>query len=102
MTLASSPLLSFEAFLTRYRNNPRYELADGELVDLEPTGPHVRAAAPLELMVAGKIASKLSVEIERQEHPWFIPRTCLLQPFTDVITARRPDVVVLDELCFGK
>ena len=26
MTLASSPLLSFEEFLTRYRDNPRYEL----------------------------------------------------------------------------
>ena len=55
MTLASSPLLSFEEFLTRYQNNPRYELADGELVDLEPTGPHET--------VAGKIASKLSIEI---------------------------------------
>ena len=48
--------------------------------------------------VAGKMASKLSIEIERQEYPWFIPRTCLLHPFAEVITARRPDVVVLDEL----
>lgn len=93
MTLASSPLLSIEEFLTRYRDNPRYELADGELVDLEPTGLHET--------VAGKIASKLSVEIERQEYPWFIPRTCLLQPFAEVITARRPDVVVLDEPALG-
>ncbi|MEM9220268.1 MAG: Uma2 family endonuclease [Cyanobacteria bacterium P01_F01_bin.150] len=90
MTLASSPLLNVEEFLTRYRDNPRYELADGELVDLEPTGPHE--------MFAGKIASRLSIEIDRQQHPWFIPRTCLLQPFADVITARRPDVVILDEL----
>jgi Uma2 family endonuclease len=29
--------------------------------------------------------------------PWFIPRTCLIRPFTDAATARRPDVVVLDE-----
>ena len=97
MTLAFSPLLSFEEFLTTYQDNPRYELADGELVDLEPTGPHVREAASLKLTVAGKIASKLSIEIERQAKPWFIPRTCLIRPFADVITARRPDVVVLDE-----
>jgi len=27
----------------------------------------------------------------------FIPRTCIVSPFTDAATARRPDVVVLDE-----
>ncbi len=26
-----------------------------------------------------------------------IPRTCLIRPFTDAATARRPDIVVLDE-----
>jgi len=30
----------FEEFLTQYGDNPRYELADGELIDMEPTGPH--------------------------------------------------------------
>lgn len=29
--------------------------------------------------------------------PWFIPRTCLIRPFTDAATNRRPDIVVLDE-----
>jgi Uma2 family endonuclease len=82
-------LLSFEEFLAQYGNNPRYELADGELIDMEPTGPHET--------VAGKVASKLNIELERQRHPWFIPRTCIVRPFADVATARRPDVVVLDE-----
>jgi Uma2 family endonuclease len=90
MTQTSSSLvLSFEEFLARYKDNPRYELADGELTDLEPTGSHAN--------VAGKVASKLSIEIDRQGHPWVIPRTCLIRPFADVATARRPDVVVLDE-----
>lgn len=89
MAYTSSQLLSFEEFLAQYGNNPRYELADGELIDMEPTGPHET--------VAGKLASKLSIELERQSYPWFIPRTCIVRPFTDAGTARRPDVVVLDE-----
>ncbi|MGB3202173.1 MAG: Uma2 family endonuclease [Nodosilinea sp.] len=90
MTQTSSALvLGVDEFLTRYGDNPRYELADGELIDMEPTGLHEATA--------GKIASQLSVEIDRQGHPWIIPRTCLLRPFADIATARRPDVVVLDE-----
>lgn len=64
MVYTSSQLLSFEEFLAQYGNNPRYELADGELIDMEPTGPHET--------VAGKLASKLSVELECQGHSWFI------------------------------
>jgi len=89
MTYTLPQLLSFEEFSAQYGNNPRYELADGELIDMEPTGPHEA--------VAGKVSSKLNVELERQGHPWFIPRTCIIRPFADVATARRPDVVVLDE-----
>jgi Uma2 family endonuclease len=89
MTYTSFQFLSFEQFLEQYGNNPRYELVDGELVDMEPTGPHET--------VAGKLASKLSIELERQRYPWFIPRTCIVRPLTDAVTARRPDVVVLDE-----
>lgn len=89
MTYTPSQLLSFEEFLNQYGSNPRYELADGELIDMEPTGPHEA--------VAGKVASKLSIELERRNYPWFIPRTCVIRPFTDVATARRPDVVILDE-----
>ncbi len=89
MTYTPSQLLSFDEFLNQYGSNPRYELADGELIDMEPTGPHEA--------VAGKVASKLSIELERHNHPWFIPRTCIIRPFTDVATARRPDVVILDE-----
>ena len=91
MTRTSSSLvLNFEEFLTRYGDKPRYELADGELIDMEPTGSYEA--------VAGKIASKLSIEIDRQSYPWIMPRTCLIRPFSDIATARRPDVVVLDEL----
>ncbi|MFM7406006.1 MAG: Uma2 family endonuclease [Cuspidothrix sp.] len=81
--------LTFEEFLSQYANNPRYELADGELIDMEPTGPHEA--------VGGKIATQIGIAITAEKLPWFIPRTCLIRPFAEAATARRPDIVVLDE-----
>ncbi len=89
MTYAPTRLLSFAEFVAQYINNPRYELVDGELIDMEPTGPHEA--------VGGKLATQIGIAISGTPYPWFIPRTCLIQPFSDAITARRPDVVVLDE-----
>ncbi|WP_414578798.1 Uma2 family endonuclease [Anabaena sp. CCY 9402-a] len=89
MTHAPSKLLTFEDFLAQYRDNPRYELSDGELVDMEPTGPHET--------VSGKLATKIGIAITNAQLPWFIPRTCLIRPFADGMTARRPDIIVLDE-----
>jgi Uma2 family endonuclease len=81
--------LTFEDFLTQYQDNPRYELADGELIDMEPTGPHET--------VSGKLATKIGIAITTAQLPWFIPRTCLIRPSIDTATARRPDIAVLDE-----
>jgi Uma2 family endonuclease len=89
MTYTPTQLLSFETFIQQHQDNPRYELADGELIDMEPTGPHEA--------VAGKIASKLNLEIERQNLPFLVPKSCILRPFSDEAIARRPDVIVLDE-----
>jgi len=52
---------------------------------MEPTGS------------AGKGVSKLNLAIEQMGANWLIPRTCILRPFNDQATARRPDVTVLDE-----
>ena len=89
MTYTLSKLLSFDNFVAQYADNPRYELADGELIDMEPTGPHET--------VGGKLATQLGIAITLAKLPWFIPRTCLLRPSGEAATARRPDVVVLDE-----
>jgi Uma2 family endonuclease len=89
MTYTLETLLTLETFLAQYGDNPRYELADGELVEMEPTGPHET--------VSGKLATQIGIAITTEKLPWFIPRTCLIRPFTDVATARRPDIVVLDE-----
>lgn len=89
MVQATTKPLIFEEFLIQYGNNSRYELADGELIDMEPTGPHET--------VGGKLATQLGIAITTAQLPWFIPRTCLIRPFSEIATARRPDIVVLDE-----
>ena len=86
---AAQKLLTFETFLDRYCDNPRYELADGELIDRSPTGPHET--------VSGKLATQIGIILAAEKLPWFIPRTCLIRPFAGAATARRPDIVVLDE-----
>ena len=89
MTYTPQKILTIERFLAEYGDNPRYELADGGLVAMEPTGPHET--------VSGKVATQIGIAIVKENLPWFIPRTCLIRPFTDAATARRPDIVVLDE-----
>ena len=89
MAYTAQKILTFETFLDRYCDNFRYELADGELVDRSPTGPHET--------VSGKLATQIGMAIAAEKLPWFIPRTCLIRPFSDAATARRPDIVVLDE-----
>lgn len=89
MTFTLAKSLTFDAFVAEYGDDFRYELADGELIDMEPTGTHEA--------VGGKIAAQISGAIAAADLPWVIPRTCLVRPFGGVATARRPDVVVLDE-----
>ena len=89
MTYSPTKTLSFDEFIAQYGDDFRYELADGELIDMEPTGPHET--------VGGKLVVQIGIAITQAQHPWFIPRTCLIRPFSDTVTARRPDIVVLDE-----
>jgi Uma2 family endonuclease len=79
--------LSFDEFLRQYGDDDRYELIDGEVFDLEPTGAHEEVAA--------FISRKLNVQIDQLELPYFIPQRCLIKPLGNW-TAFRPDLVVLD------
>jgi Uma2 family endonuclease len=89
MTYTPTQPLTLANFLSQYGDNPRYELADGELIDMEPTGSHET--------VSGKLAVKIGISLTAAQLPWFIPRTCLIRPAADIATARRPDIIVLDE-----
>ncbi|MEA5452820.1 Uma2 family endonuclease [Leptolyngbya sp. CCNP1308] len=79
--------LSLEDFLAQYGDDSRYELIDGELFDLEPTGPHEEVAAA--------IARWLNYDIVQQGADYFIPHRCLIKPLANQ-TGFRPDVIVLD------
>lgn len=89
MTYTLSQRFTLEEFVARYGDDPRYELIDGELRDMEPTGPHES--------VAGKLVGRLFMEILRLNLGWTIPKSCLIQPPAAEATALRPDVIVLDE-----
>ncbi len=89
MTYTPVKSLTFEQFLIEYADNTRYELIDGELRDMEPTGPHEE--------VAGNIAGRIYTEIIHNNLNWLIPKNCLIKPFAAEATALRPDVIVLDK-----
>lgn len=94
MTIATNqPLqqrpISVGEFLSRYGGDNRYELIDGEVFDLEPTGLHEQ--------VAGFITRKACVQIDSANLPWVILQRPLLRPPNIDMTAFRPDVAVIDE-----
>lgn len=80
--------LSFDEFIARYGGDNRYELIDGEVFDLEPTGPHEEVAA--------FITTKICVQIDGTGLPWFVLGRGLLRPSNIGMTAFRPDVAVVD------
>ncbi|MEM9213692.1 MAG: Uma2 family endonuclease [Cyanobacteria bacterium P01_F01_bin.150] len=94
MTIAINPPLqqrplSVDEFLTRYGGDNRYELIDGEVFDLEPTGPHEQ--------VAGFITKKTCVQIDLADLAWVVLQRPLFRPPNIAMTAFRPDVAVIDE-----
>lgn len=93
VSLATTVGIDVERFITQYGDDNRYELIDGELIEMEPTGSHEQVAA--------LISRKLNVEIDRQELPYFIPHRCLIQPLA-MVSAFRPDVIVLDQSALVK
>lgn len=92
--MVQSPLkiLKVDEFIARYGDSERCELIDGELIEMEPTGPHEQVSAFL--------GRKLNVEIDREDLPYFIPHRCLIKVL-GAETAFRPDLIVLDETRLG-
>ncbi|MGL5938975.1 MAG: Uma2 family endonuclease [Waterburya sp.] len=88
MVQSTINLITVDDFVKRYGDDNRYELIDGELIDMEPTGLHEQVAA--------FIGRKLNVEIDRQNAEYFIPFRCLIK-LLGTETAFRPDVIVLDQ-----
>ncbi|WP_339377348.1 Uma2 family endonuclease [Merismopedia glauca] len=89
MTYTTPKTLTFPEFIQDYGDNPNYELIDGELRNMEPTGLHE--------LVAGKVTARINAEILRLGYDWTIPRTCLIKPPATEATALRPDAIVLED-----
>ena len=89
MAQAVPKLITFEEFIDWYPNTGiRYELSDGVIVEMPPpSGNHEK--------VVGFIARKLTVEFDRLDLPYTIPKTAFVKPeFAD--SAYSPDVLLLN------
>ncbi len=84
----SSGPMSFDAFLDWYPDDGRrYELIEGKIVEVLPTGSHED--------IGGFLASELNLEIRRSQKPYSIPRNCLIRPQVNN-SGYIPDVAVLN------
>lgn len=81
-------LLSFGDFIVRYGDSNRYELIDGEVFDLEPTGYHEEVSA--------FTTTKICAQIDAIGLNWFVLQRGLLRPSNLGMTAFRPDIMVID------
>ncbi|NEO88593.1 MAG: Uma2 family endonuclease [Spirulina sp. SIO3F2] len=86
MLQTSPKTITVDEFIAQYGEQSQYELIDGELIDMEPTGLHEQ--------VIDFLARKFHVEIDRLDLPYIIPQRCLIR--VSERTAFRPDLVVLD------
>ncbi|CAD5911909.1 MAG: Uma2 family endonuclease [Planktothrix rubescens PR222] len=82
-------LMNLEEFFEWYPDgHGRFELHNGVIVKMQPTGTHEQ--------VAGFLALELGVEIKRLNLPFFIPRQGLVKAIDSDKSAYIPDVMVLD------
>jgi Uma2 family endonuclease len=79
--------LTFDEFFALYSDDNRYELIDGEVFDLEPTGSHEEIAAFID--------RKLSVQIDGLALPYLVLQRGIIKTLGGW-TSFRPDIMVLD------
>ncbi|BBD69597.1 hypothetical protein NIES4072_30680 [Nostoc commune NIES-4072] len=88
MTQAIPKLVTFEDFAAWRPEGGRYELHDGLIVEMaQPVGDHED--------VVGFVARKLTVEFDRLNLPYTIPKTALIKP-TNSESGYSPDVLLLN------
>ncbi|MDJ0903640.1 MAG: Uma2 family endonuclease [Xenococcus sp. MO_188.B8] len=72
----------------------RYELWNGVVIEMQPTGTHEQ--------VGGFLGVKLGVEIDRLALPYIIPRQAIIKPIDTDKSGYNPDVIVLDQLALNE
>ncbi len=90
MVVALTKQITLEEFWDWYPDDyGRYELHQGEIVEMQPTGNHEQ--------VISFITIKLAVQIERFQLTYMIPKQALIQPLDTDKSAYNPDVIVIDK-----
>lgn len=80
--------ISFEKFLKSYPDDgKRYELIEGVVVEMLPTGSHED--------ISGFLVAELNFEIRKQNLPYSIPKNCLFKPLAPR-SGYIPDVAVIN------
>jgi Uma2 family endonuclease len=79
--------MSFQEFLAWKPESGRYELHEGIIIEMQPTGTHEQ--------VVGLLNRKLNVWLEQEDLAYFIPNTALVQPL-GYNSGYKPDVLMLD------
>jgi Uma2 family endonuclease len=87
MVQAVSQLMSFQEFLAWKPETGRYELHDGVVVEMQPTGPHEQ--------VVGLLNRKLNALLDQEDLNYFIPNTAMVRPL-GYQTGYKPDVLMVD------
>jgi len=87
MTQAKPKTLTFEEFVEWKPENGRYELRNGAIVEVQPTGSHE--------VTIEELALRLTSEILRRDLPYRIPKQALVKPL-ERETAYSPDVLIRD------
>ena len=90
MVQALPQLMTLDEFLNWYPDGyGRYELWNGVVIEMQPTGTHEQ--------VAGFLAGELFLESKRLQLPYVIPRQAIIKPIDTDKSGYNPDVIVLDQ-----
>ncbi len=87
MVQAQPKLVTFRQFLDWKPASGRYELHDGVIIEMQPTGPHEQ--------VVGLLNRKLNVLLDRENLSYFIPNTAMIQPL-GFESGYKPDLMLID------
>lgn len=83
----SQPYVSLQEFLAWLPETGRYELHDGVVVEMQPTGAHEQ--------VVGLLNRKFNVLLDQENLDYFVPNTVLVQPL-GFESGYKPDVLLID------
>lgn len=95
MVQAVPQLMTLDYFLDWYPDGyGRYELRNGVVIEIQPTGTHEQ--------VGGFLAGELFLEIRRLQLPYAVPRQAIVKQIDTDKSGYSPDVIVLDQLALDQ